>query len=98
MAGAGGRAVAAASWLLMAVAVPWQAAISQELRIEHVVIVSPERAQPRRDATVIIHERRIAAISAGRAARLSRAASSGPASQLDGKGLYLVPGGRCTIS
>jgi imidazolonepropionase-like amidohydrolase len=85
----GGPAVA---WLAVTLAVPSGAVSAQDLRIEHVAIVSPERAQPRRDATVIIHEGRIAAISGASAPRPSRAASSGPASQLDGKGLYLVPG------
>jgi hypothetical protein len=83
---------AAAAWLLGAPVASWQSAISQELRVEHVVIVSPERAQPLRDATVVIHDGRITAISAARAPQPPPAASSARVRQLNGRGLYLVPG------
>jgi len=58
-------------WLLTIVTLGWQPAMSQELRIQHVVIASPERPQPRRDATVIVKEGRIAAILESDTARRS---------------------------
>jgi hypothetical protein len=85
----GGAAVA---WLAVTLAVPSGSVRAQDLRIEHVAIVSAERSQPLRDASVSIHEGRIAAISGGSTARPSRAASSGPASQLDGRGSIWCPG------
>jgi len=39
--------VRASLWLLTIVTLGWQPAMSQELRIQHVVIVSPERPQTR---------------------------------------------------
>ena len=82
----------ASLWLLTLVTLSWQPAISQELRIQHVVIVSPERPQPRRDATVIVKEGRIAAILESGTARPPRGGPATAATQLDGTGLYLVPG------
>jgi hypothetical protein len=79
-------------WLLTIGTMAWQPVLSQELRIQHVVIVSPERPQPRRDATVIVKDGRIAAILEGETARRSRGDSSPTTIQFDGKGLYLVPG------
>jgi len=64
---------------------------ASDLRIDHVTIVSPERARPMRDATVYIHDDRIVSISA----RAPSGSARKPASALeviDGKGLYLTPG------
>jgi len=82
----------ASLWLLTIATIAWQPAMSQELRIQHVVIVSPERPHSRRDATVVVKEGRIAAILEGETAQRPHRGSSGTAIQLDGKGLYLVPG------
>jgi hypothetical protein len=84
----GGAAVA---WLAVTLAVPSGSVSAQDLRIEHVAIVSPERSQPLRDATVSIHNGRIAAISNDRAAHRPRSTKSG-VDALDGTGLYLTPG------
>jgi imidazolonepropionase-like amidohydrolase len=64
--------------LLVVAAFPWAAAGAQDVRIEHVTVISAERAQPARDTTVSIHEGRIARTAAG--------------TTIDGHGLYLVPG------
>src|SRR5690242_5337723 len=67
------------------------AAQAQDLDIEQVTIVSPERADPIRNANVTIRDGRIAAISTG--SRAKSAPSRGfSAPRLDGGGLYLVPG------
>ena len=60
-----------------------------DLQIEHVTIVSPERAGPMRDALVRIHHGRIVAISTagGPTARSSR-----DRIVMDGTGLFLTPG------
>ena len=67
-----------------------QGAWSQDLRITHVTVVSPELAQPKRDVTVSIHDGRIVALAAGAAAELPAAGSD--ALVVDGRGLYLAPG------
>jgi imidazolonepropionase-like amidohydrolase len=66
-------------------------ASSDALKIEHVTIVSPERAEVRRDATVYVRDDRIASISNG--SGISRA-SAAPSQEavIDGRGLYLTPG------
>jgi len=61
-------------------------AAAQDLRIEHVQIISPELAAPVRDATVDIHEGRIVAISRNSISRSSQVDT------IDGRGLYLAPG------
>ncbi|HXA36750.1 MAG TPA: amidohydrolase family protein [Steroidobacteraceae bacterium] len=58
---------------------------AQDLWIEDVAIVSPERSQPLKRATVRIHEERIAEVSQRSVKGKHRAA-------IDGKGLFLVPG------
>lgn len=66
-------------------------AFAQELRIEHVQIVSPERLGLRREASVDIRDGRIAAIDAGwKSAQSSNSASK--VEVIDGRGLYLTPG------
>ena len=60
-----------------------------DLQIEHVTIVSPERASPMRDALVRVHDGRIVAITkTGGAA----AQSSKDSIAIDGSGLFLAPG------
>jgi imidazolonepropionase-like amidohydrolase len=65
-------------------------ASAQDLRIEHVTIVSPERSSPMRDAEVRIHEGRIASIS--EATKADPAASLPTVETIDGRNLYLAPG------
>jgi imidazolonepropionase-like amidohydrolase len=74
-------------WLVLA-ALPG-ALLAADLRIEHVTIVSPERAAPMRDALVRVHDGRIVAISTtnGAPARSSRDTIA-----IDGSGLFLAPG------
>jgi hypothetical protein len=62
----------AALGLLTIAAIAWQPVMSQEVRIQHVAIVSPERTKPKHDATVIVKDGRIAAILEGETARRSR--------------------------
>jgi imidazolonepropionase-like amidohydrolase len=61
------------------------AAVSQDLVIEHVTLVSPERAAPRADVSVSIRAGRISAIG-----RTTPVRAGTP--RLDGRGLYLSPG------
>ena len=61
-----------AVWLLTFATMVSHPAISHELRIQHVIIVSPERPQSRRNATVIVKDGRIAAILDGDTARRPR--------------------------
>jgi imidazolonepropionase-like amidohydrolase len=63
-------------WLLAAF--PWTATRAQDVRIEHVTVIAPDRP-PTRDATVSLHEGRIVA-------------SVTTANVIDGRGLYLTPG------
>jgi imidazolonepropionase-like amidohydrolase len=75
-------------WLMLAVT--WPGVLSAaDLQIEHVTIVSPERASPMRDAFVRVHEGRIVAISKASGAT---AQSRGDMIAMDGSGLYLAPG------
>jgi imidazolonepropionase-like amidohydrolase len=67
-----------------------ETAVSRDLRIENVTIVSPESAREVHGATVTIHDARIQSISTTARA----AAGSGPTAvqTLDGTKLYLIPG------
>jgi imidazolonepropionase-like amidohydrolase len=76
-------------WLPLGVGVP-AFTMAQDLRVEHVTIVSPERASPMRDAAVTIHDGRIASISSGTAVPPSGTRSV--MKTIDGRGLYLTPG------
>jgi imidazolonepropionase-like amidohydrolase len=80
--------VSSMRWLVLALALPG-ALSAADLQIEHVTIVSPERARPMRDALVRVHDGRIIAIL-----RASRAVarSGGDAVTIDGSGLFLAPG------
>jgi imidazolonepropionase-like amidohydrolase len=65
-------------------------AAAQDVRIEHVTIISPERLRPMPDATVYIHDDRIVSIS-----KATSAASTGSEKDvdiIDGHSLYLSPG------
>ena len=66
-------------------------ASAQDLRIEHVTIVSPESARELPDADVTVHDGRIAAIAAASTVKNGRNRHEG-FQTLDGRGLYLVPG------
>jgi imidazolonepropionase-like amidohydrolase len=61
------------------------------VRIDHVTIVSAERDQPLPDASVFVHDGRIAEIVSGPNAELSEQAKAAR-TQLDAQGLYLTPG------
>jgi imidazolonepropionase-like amidohydrolase len=74
----------------MATALPSEGATGQDLRIEHVTVVSPERSAPLLpDVNVTVREGRIAAIVPAAQDKDSRHAD---ASAIGGRGLYLVPG------
>lgn len=66
-------------------------ALAQDLRIEHVTVVSPESAQAAVDRDVTVHDGRIAAISAAMSVR-PMASSRQHSQTLDGRGMYLIPG------
>jgi imidazolonepropionase-like amidohydrolase len=66
-------------------------ALAQELVIEHVTVISPERSEPLQNATVTVHAGRIAAVAGGGSGR-SPTRSSAAARALDGHGLFLIPG------
>jgi imidazolonepropionase-like amidohydrolase len=70
---------------------PSGAATVQDVRIEHVTVVSPELARPLHDAEVYIHDGRIASITTGGAPGPTAGAASTVAT-IDGRGLYLAPG------
>ncbi len=74
-------------WLVLTAALPG-ALLAADLQIEHVTIVSPERAIPMRDAFVSVHDGRIVSISTA-----GRATQSSPGTfAMDGSGLFLAPG------
>ena len=78
--------VSLSRFLLMAAAFPGTL-LAADLQIEHVTIVSPERATPMHNALVRVHDGRIVAISG--------AGSTTPRSggvTIDGSGLFLAPG------
>ena len=75
-------------WLLVGQAAAAQAV--DELRIEHVTVVSPERSGPLRDADVVVRQGRITAVSSSGGAK--EPASTPQTLTIDGRGLYLTPG------
>ena len=81
-------ATLSACWLLLGN--PATAQPVEELRIEHVTIVSPERSSPLPDAEVVVRQGLITAISPGSGAK--RPATRSHTSVIDGRGLYLTPG------
>lgn len=62
-------------------------AVAQDVRIERVTIVSPERSGPMQDASVVVRDGRIMSVT-----RSTTAVSRGPETIIDGHNLYLVPG------
>jgi imidazolonepropionase-like amidohydrolase len=72
-------------------ALPCDSAFANDVRIEHVTIVSAERAAPLKNATVSIRDDKITRISRGNSAGALRGSHPGP-QIIDGHGLYLVPG------
>ena len=87
---AGVRRLSAICLVVIAPVVHSEIAVSQDLRIENVTIVSPERTREIKSVTVAIHDGRIQSISG----TASAAPESGPTAvqRLDGTKLYLVPG------
>jgi hypothetical protein len=81
---------AAAFSLLMTGAGTAGLASAQDLRIEHVNIVSPKRERPLRDVTFSIHEGRIVRIS-GTGARTPPGTTRSDVAVVEGRGLYLSP-------
>jgi imidazolonepropionase-like amidohydrolase len=75
----------------MASALQWEPAPAQELRIEHVTVVSPERPDALQNAAVTVHDGRITAISTGSSGSDAPMRAAG-ARVLDGHRLYLIPG------
>jgi imidazolonepropionase-like amidohydrolase len=70
-------------------------AAAQDVRIEHVTVVSPERPQPMKDATVHIRGDQIASISSATSfgiKSLEERRSKRNVEIIDGHGLYLIPG------
>lgn len=84
------RRLGAISLLLIATVQYSEKADTQDLRIENVTIVSPERAREIRGATVTIHEGRIHGVFA--TARAAPPGAPPSAQTLDGTHLYLIPG------
>jgi hypothetical protein len=74
------------SCLLLAAALPG-ALLAADLQIEHVTIVSPQRATPMPDALVRVHDGRIVEIRT-----VSGATAHRDTNFIDGSGLYLAPG------
>lgn len=67
-------------------------ATAQELWIEHVTVVSPERSKHLRDATVHIRDDKIVSISTRITSKLTKNLKGTPAEIIEGRGLYLAPG------
>jgi imidazolonepropionase-like amidohydrolase len=74
-------------WLVPAVSSPG-ALRAADLQIEHVTIVSPERASEMHDAVVRIHEGRIVLISNAKNASAPMSTDT----LIDGRGMFLAPG------
>jgi imidazolonepropionase-like amidohydrolase len=68
----------------------YSAATANDLRIDYVTIISPERASPMRDATVYIQGERITSISPSKPD--ARRGADRNVEVIDGRGLYLSPG------
>ena len=76
-------------WLVLG-GKPSAGATVEDVRIQHVTVVSPERSSPLREAEVYIHDGRIASITTGAPGPAAGATSA--ATTIDGTGLYLAPG------
>ena len=64
-----------------------ESAVAASLRIERVTVVSPERAQHLRNATVVVRDDRIVSVDEG-----SGEPATADETVIDGNGLYLTPG------
>ena len=78
-----------ASILLLCVGMIHTQASAQDIHIEHVTVVSPERTRALEDATIFIHNGRIAKIS-GPSSVLPKSAYA--METIDGHSLFLAPG------
>jgi imidazolonepropionase-like amidohydrolase len=76
---------------LMALGMHCMSAAAHDLRIEHVTIVSPERSNPLRDATVVIRDDRIVSLMHHSPMTFGHRSETG-AEIINGSGLYLIPG------
>ncbi len=88
---AGALRLAALSGLSLASAPQSAQTSAQELRIEHVTVVSPERPDALRNAAVTVREGRITAVSTRSSGSDAPTRTAG-ARILDGHWLYLIPG------
>lgn len=88
--GAPVRGLSAIPLLQVALILYYATAVAQDLRIEHVAIVSPESVREIHNANVTIRDGRIQDISFTASIAPARGASAGPI--LDGTDLYLIPG------
>jgi imidazolonepropionase-like amidohydrolase len=79
------------SGLLSLTALHFECVAGQDLSIEHVTVISPERTGELRNAEVTVHDGRIATISTSSHPRESPGRHP-DAETLDGRGLYLIPG------
>jgi len=84
-----GLRFAALSGLVLASAFQVGPAAGQDLRIEHVTVVSPESPRAVPDVNVTVHDGRIAALVPAAKDASARRLGTPP---IDGRGLYLVPG------
>jgi imidazolonepropionase-like amidohydrolase len=84
------RAEAWKGFVIAAAVCCYSAATANDLRIDHVTIISAERASPMRDATVYIQGERIMSISPSKPD--ARRGADRNVEVLDGSGLYLSPG------
>lgn len=75
--------------LCLGTAITSARASDQEVRIEHVTVVSPERSRALEDATVVINNGRIIKLSERSLAMFKSVSAT---DTIEGRGLYLVPG------
>lgn len=75
---------------LVALGLLCTSAVAQDVRIDHVTVVSPERSRPLRDATVYLHDGRILSIS--RTTSTARQRAEANLAIIDAQGLFLSPG------
>jgi imidazolonepropionase-like amidohydrolase len=82
-----GLMIAVFAFALALAIVLGESAVAQSLRIERVTVISPERTQPLRDATVLVRDDRIVSV-----AEDTGAPAAADDTVIDGSGLYLTPG------
>ena len=81
------RCVAALVFVHASAVILGESAAAASLRIERVTVISPERTQPLRNATVIVRDDRIVSVDAD-----TSAPAAADETVIDGNGLYLTPG------